>query len=372
MKRVRWFRRIAYLVGAVVLATTLTALQANPTAAKVKDGFVYTMSNAAQGNSVLAFRVSGSGLTPVGAFATGGSGTGPQPVASQGSVAVALHPARLVAVNAGSNNVSAFAIREDGTLRLLNTAPTLVGPISVAVRGRLVYVLNSADQNGGGNWVSGFQLGDQGLTPIPGALKPLSGGAQAPAAVAFTADGGRLVVTEAGSSTIDTFAVRSDGTLGQPIATTSNAVGPFGFDSDEDGHLVVSDAVSPEGASSYAVRSDGTLRPISLVPSAQGAPCWVKVDRRTNLAYVANKAAGTISTYAINGRGELSLRAAVAAAVGGFPGDETIWGRQFFVIDVSGRIVEADIQHAGVLGAPREAATGLPFGTSGLASISTD
>ncbi len=50
-------------------------------------GFVYTMSNAGSGNSVIAYTRAADGtLTPNGTYATGGRGTGQPRLGSQGPV----------------------------------------------------------------------------------------------------------------------------------------------------------------------------------------------------------------------------------------------------------------------------------------------
>lgn len=48
-----------------------------------------------------------------------------------------------------------------------------------------------------------------------------------------------LVVDEGGSNTIDTFVVGPTGETGQAITTSSVGGGPFGFDFDRAGHLLV-------------------------------------------------------------------------------------------------------------------------------------
>src|SRR4051794_14131223 len=113
-------------------------------------GHVYTESNSASGNSLLVFDRAGDGnLTPAGSVSTGGTGTGAG-LGSQG--AVTRSGKLLFAVNASSNDLSVFRLHR-GTPRLLDRAPSGgTDPISVAVSGRLVYVLN----NGGGGNVSGF------------------------------------------------------------------------------------------------------------------------------------------------------------------------------------------------------------------------
>ena len=82
-------------------------------------GGVYTMNNSPSGNAVIAFRRAPDGsLTPLGTFATGGTGTGGtiDPLQSQYAVLLNSSHRVLFAVNAGSDQLSAFRVRADATL----------------------------------------------------------------------------------------------------------------------------------------------------------------------------------------------------------------------------------------------------------------
>src|SRR5512145_1373007 len=78
---------------------------------KSSHGAVFTMSNAADGNSVLTFHRSVDGtLALAGEYATGGLGSGAA-LHSQGSVTLSEDGRFLLVVNAGSNEVSSFMVR---------------------------------------------------------------------------------------------------------------------------------------------------------------------------------------------------------------------------------------------------------------------
>jgi len=149
-------------------------------------GFLYTETNAAGGNAVLAFSRDGDGrLMPAGSFSTGGQGSGTG-LGSQGAVILADGGHSLLAVNAGSNDISVFRIHGDGRLTLTDrTAAAGSLPISLTSSADLVYVL---DAGGAGN-IAGFRLADGDLHPIPGSQRPLSGTNTGPAEVAFSTDG---------------------------------------------------------------------------------------------------------------------------------------------------------------------------------------
>jgi len=339
-------------------------------AADVDEGSttLYTLSNSATGNDVLAVTERHGQASVVVSYPTGQKGTGAG-LGSQGAIALVEGGSRLIAVNAGSNSVSAFAIGDMGRLKLINSAPSGgLNPISVTARERLVYVLNAGD-----NTVSGLRLGEDGLSPIAGSTTALSAGAKAPVQVSFTPDGESLIVAEKVSNTIDVLAVGDDGGLGSPHTTISTGATPFGFDFDSGGHLVISDAVGgAPGASaltSYRVHESGALSPISFVPDLQTAACWVVVDRRGGHAFTTNTGSGTVSSYDIARAGALTLHASVAAVTGGHPIDEALGrdGRELFVLDASGRILSSAVLASGDLGPVSVAATGLPASATGLA-----
>lgn len=269
---------------------------------------VFTLSNETQ-NAVLAFKrgLDGS-LTPASRTPTGGAGTGGG-LGSQGALALTPNGHWLVAVNPGSDSVSVFSV-SGPSLRLTSVTPSGGQmPISVAARGGLVYVLNAGVS---GN-VAGFQLDGYGrLQRIAGATRSLSTSASGPAQVAITPDLRNVVVTEKATSSIVTYAIYEDGSLGGAAVTASSGQTPFGFALTSDGTLVVSEAVgAAAGAgtvSSYRVGNSAvpSLRSAS-VHTNQTAPCWVAVTGDDAWAYSANTPSGTITGFSIDTSGGLSL-----------------------------------------------------------------
>src|SRR5688572_21854879 len=77
-------------------------------------GAVYVMTNRPAGNEVLAFgRAADGSLGEPHAFATGGLGTG-SGLGSQGSLLLTDGARWLLAVNAGSDELSVFRVEQDG------------------------------------------------------------------------------------------------------------------------------------------------------------------------------------------------------------------------------------------------------------------
>jgi len=153
-------------------------------------------------------------LTPLhgSPFAAGGAGTGAG-IGSQGALQVTGDGKYLIAVDAGSNQISVLRINSDGELSPVGGDPVSSGgskPVSLAVHGSLVYVANAGD--GGSNY-TGFTLNSGGhLRPLAGSTVPLPDGSS-PGDVLFNSDGSRLVGARVGTSLIDSFTVGGDGRL---------------------------------------------------------------------------------------------------------------------------------------------------------------
>ncbi len=330
---------------------------------------IYTSTNAAAGNAVLAFdRGPGGALTPAGSFATGGAGTG-SGLGNQG--AIALDGNRLYVVNAGSADISVFAVRHHGLALLQRIASGGTTPISLTVSRDVLYALNA----GGTGNVSGFRVGAFGLLrPIPGAAQPLAGAG--PAQVAFSSDGRTLVVTEKGTNTIDTFAVGFFGRAAPAVSRPSNGATPFGFAFDRAGHAIVSEAhggaAGASTVSSYDVRNGAFTSISASVPDFQGAACWVTVAGGGRYAYVANTGSADISGFRIARDGSISLLDAsgVTAAAGAAPADivESGDGRAVFVRNGGDGSISAYRERFDGSLLPTGTIAGIPAGATGLAA----
>jgi 6-phosphogluconolactonase (cycloisomerase 2 family) len=333
------------------------------------------MSNAAGANEVIVFDRSAHGqlTTPPTMYPTGGDGTGGG-LGNQGSVILTKDQRYLYVVNAGSHDISAFRVTRAG-LQLLGPSVPSGGqmPISVTVHDDLLYVLNAGPPGG----VAGFRIGTGGaLTAIPGSTQPLSGAGVAPAQIGFTPDGRVLVVTEKATNTISTYTVGSDGVASGPNTQASAGQTPFGFNFNQRGDLVVSEAVGgapgASTASSYRLDRDGNLALISgQVATTQAAACWIAISQNGKFAYTTNTGSGTISSLVIGPGATLTLLEAVAGSSG--PGSApldaafTPGGRFLYVRNGSGTIgvfrVEGrgGLTHIGDFGA-------LPGGANGMAA----
>lgn len=288
-------------------------------------GHVYVLSNQTTGNSVTVFsRAIDGALTRRGTFPTGGLGAGDSsgvstalnPLNSQGALVMTDDRRFLLAVDAGSNEISVLAIEGD-RLEVTDRVPSGgTYPVSVANHRNLVYVVNQGqtghlppDPSGPPATVSGFTLSDDGkLTPIPESTQVLSGGpASAPGEITFRPDGSQLVVTERLANVIDVFPVDDDGLIGKPVENPSNGVGPFSATFHTNDILLVTEVTN--FVSTYRVRRDGSLRVITAsLPLTELAPCWSLnsiVD--PDVAYVANSCSGSISAVRFDRQGAVTL-----------------------------------------------------------------
>lgn len=308
---------IALLVG----LTTLIGGAGQVAAASHPAGAVYALSNAAAGNAVLIYdRADDGTLTPAGSVATGGLGLGAG-LGSQGAVVLGKKNKFLFAVNAGSNDISVFAVRRNG-LELVDRVPSGgVQPISLTTHDDTLYVLNA----GGTGNITGFRIRDGGkLAALPDTTRPLSSTAAGPAQVQFNPDGDLLAVTEKATNTIDIYRI-DDGAISGPMSVPSAGRTPFGFVFDRNNKLIISEAfggAAGAGAvSSYDVSDEGVAQVVSpSVANHQGAPCWVALSNNGRYAYVANTGSGTVSAYRVNKGGSLEL---LADGVSGTTGDNS-------------------------------------------------
>jgi len=342
------------------------ALELNASAVAAADapGAVYALTNVAGGNAVAMYSRGADGsLSWLGSVSTGGAGAGAS-LGSQGALALSDDGRWLFAVNAGSNDVSAFRVTPRGLELTGRVASGGIQPISVTVHGDVLYVLNA----GGDGNISGFRVGNDGtLAPLAGSTRPLSGSAVGPAQVSFSPTGAWLVVTEKTTNRLDIYAVGSDG-LVSGVNTAASAGGtPFGFAFGHRDELLVSEAAG--SASSYIVGTAGLTVASGAVLTHQGAPCWAVVTGNGRYGYTANAQGGSISGFAIASDGSISLidGDGRTAVVGGGNIDLAVSGNSRYLYQlngnrsISGFRIEAD----GHLTAVGNVA-GLPASTVGL------
>ncbi len=317
MKNLNLFYRFSarFLITAVFVLSLLTGIVSSAAAAS-NDGFgaVYTSTNAIAGNEILVFNraVDGS-LIAQGSYATGGAGSGAG-LGSQSSVLLSQNNRWLFTVNAGSNQISSFAVGAKGLTLFSVVDSGGIRPISLTTYKNWLYVLNA----GGSGNIAGFAIGADGtLSPIAGSSQPVSNGGvgSAPglAQVAFNSEGSVLVVTEKTTNMLDTYPVVG-GVAGSPVTHASAGAVPFGFAFDRQNHAIVSEASG--SVSSYLVDAN-TFEVISpAVVNTQTAACWIAISNNGSFAYTTNAGSGSISSYSLAEDGSLNLLQATAGLTG--------------------------------------------------------
>jgi 6-phosphogluconolactonase (cycloisomerase 2 family) len=298
---------------------------------------VYVQTNEADGNQVIAFRREADGsLSEIGAYPAGGRGDGKPHLTSQGSVLLTGDGSHLLVTNAGSGDVSLFAIGDDG-LSLLETVATGPAPKSVAEHDGVVYVLNTGRPS-----LVGFRL--DGLERI-GEFELAAG--SDPAQVGFAPDGSSLVVTDRGADAIVQFPVDGAGRLGEPTISPSSGPTPYGFAFAGDTLLVTEAFGAAKGkaaASSYRL-GGGEAMPVSRsIGNGRSEICWAVTTDDGRYAFTTNFADGAVSRWAIAGDGSITLEdAAAGVAMDGQPGlrDEDLSGdgRFLYAVDADSRKV---------------------------------
>lgn len=396
----RLVTRIAAAVGllALVLGLGLVStagsdnVSAAPSVAGHVVGHVYINDNTAGMNTIGAFnRLADGKLVPMhgSPFAAGGVGAGtlfPVGPASQGALQLSSDGKYLLAVDAGSNQISVLHIGPDGELSPVGGGPVSSGgiePVSIAVHGNLVYVANDGNGNTGSNY-TGFTLNSGGhLFPLGHSTVPLANTAT-PGDVFFSPDGTHLVGTEIGTSLIDSFVVGSDGRLtaapGSPFPAQGTGSFAGEFSPTDFSHVYVSNAhnagANSGTISAFRVASDGELSSIgaSPFPDFQTAPCWVEITHDGQYLFTVNTGSTSISSFEILADGSLSLLGAAGmhnpepgTAVMPFDARLDPTGNFLYVVDAGLDAVSAFAVSGGTLtelpSSPTEAPAGAtPFG----------
>jgi 6-phosphogluconolactonase len=361
--------RSRILAFASVAAFVIMLLGAAPSAAGESAGNVYTLTNAASANAVLLFtRASTGELAPAGSFATGGRGSGTG-LGSQGAVTVSRDGRWLFAVNAGSNDISVLRV-SGHELRLTDRIWSGgTQPISVTTYGGSVYAVNA----GGTPNIAGFTVSPDGtLTSIAGSIHALLG--SVPAQIQFSRSGDVLVVSDKASSTLETFTV-SAGVASAPTSHASSGATPFGFDFGLRDQVFVSEAAGAPGglsaASSYRLDADGNLMTVTASASTtQRAACWLVVTENGRYAFTANAASDSISSFAIDEGGALTLvEAAAAHTTAAHTTDLALSRNSAYLYASDGGTQSISAYRVGVDGSlTRVGGTSVPAGIAGLAA----
>lgn len=354
--------RIAAIVLLACLLWAWTAL------AGQTQGGLYLMTNDSEENRILFYlRQDGGGLEFQESYVTGGLGSGTtafsfaDPLGSQSSLVMSPDGQWLFCVNAGSDEISVFRAGPQPELadRVQSGGSY---PVSLAFSRGLLYVLNAGDEAN----LTGFRMDRSGLlSRIISSTRALDleldddppDVSATPAMIGFSPGGDYLIVTlkqsrddeEQGEILVYEMG-RDDLPSAEPLSFPME-MGPVrGFAFDGWGGLVV--AETQGSVSSYELGGSAGLTVItSSLDNTERETSWIVRNGSTGgFLYSANADSGTITGYATDEDGQLSLlnRSGVTAEVGRggtrYPSSlaASLDGRYLYVLNRSTRKKEVE------------------------------
>jgi 6-phosphogluconolactonase (cycloisomerase 2 family) len=318
---------VAAAVSALLAACGGDGNHAAPPAAQL-----FAQTNDTDNLVVHYLRNSDGSLTAQTPASTGGKGTngvnyfmgntiGPDALTSNHSVLVSPDGHQLFVANAGDNSVSVMTIDAGGGLALQAVSPTGgIRPTSLAWNDGVLYVTHQQ----GVNELGAYRVGTDGKLTQLGQYPVLQQDAL-PTEVSVSPDHKFVVVNGflralspiTPGNTLLSFPINADGTLGQPVSSATADVGPFGgaFGRDALANLYVTADAAGATATSYNITAGGSFGVLSGPVSVAGqmAPCWVAITPDNRFVYISN-GSGTISQFALEGSGHLTLVNATAAS----------------------------------------------------------
>lgn len=305
---------IPFAVGCMIASAALPAA-AGAAPPPTPAGAVFVDTDGLAGNTIVAYaRATDGALTEAGSYATEGlggqlSGSVVDHTASQGALVLDRPANLLLAVNAGSDTISAFSVRGDELSLRQVVASEGAFPVSVAVHGNQVYVLNGGE----GGSIQGFALFDGHLAAVPSEhrdlhLETLAPGeaeefTHTPGQIAFTPDGQVLLIaTKAGGQSIEGF--RAAPLAQQPVVNHEPGTVPFALAFAPGEDVLVADA-GTDAVSDFRWLSSGALIKLSEVPTGQKATCWITAAGE--FFYASNAGSASVSAIAARPHGSLAL-----------------------------------------------------------------
>jgi 6-phosphogluconolactonase (cycloisomerase 2 family) len=302
---------------------------------------VFVQTDNPSGNQVVSYdRAADGTLSIANTYDTEGlgailAGSAVDHLASQGSLTYDAGHSLLYAVNAGSNTVSVFSVHGDelSLRQVVGSGGTF--PVSVAVSGDWVYVLNALD----GGSIQGFVVTSSGhLHPVTGWNRPLGLDpsetpqfTSTPGQVLFSPDGSQLLVTTKGNgNAIDVFHIAASGRPSSaPVVNVEGTDVPFAATFVDGHHLLVTEA-GPSDLAGFTLHGDGTLTPLASVATTQMATCWI-VAGPDGLFYTSNAGSATLTGFQAGAHEPLTLIGQTATDPGTVDASVSSDGRFLYV-----------------------------------------
>jgi 6-phosphogluconolactonase (cycloisomerase 2 family) len=339
---------------------------------------LFVETDATSGNSVLSYqRASDGTISFAGSYLTGGNGAtasnaSADPLASQDGLVLVNNNSDLIAVNAGSDTVSVFAVNGTSLTPIQQISSGGQFPDSIAANGRYVAVLNA----GGTGSVAEFSWLNNRLVALPGQDRSLGLDNTTPpdfhhgvGQVGYTPNGQHLVITgKLSDNGYLVYGVANNGSLSSaPVITPAVNALPFSFTFDSAGNLVATEA-SNSSVSSYRVNANGSLTNLGTVSDGAAALCWI--SGANGYFFGSNAGSGTISSFDESTTGAPALVNATAATAHAGTTDSVISPDGKFLYVESGGAGTVDAYAIGASGSLTQIETifNIPVASEGIAA----
>ncbi len=314
--------RIAASIALVALGTSTASAQPTPQATAPK-GVIYVESNDPAKNAIFAFKQNADGsLTqmPGSPFATGGLGVGPStalgPYDSDQEIITNSDHSLLFAVNGGSDTISIFQIKSDGSLTPVEGSPFPSGgsnPVSLGLSRDSILCVVNQDQNPGHpgrgtpNYTS-FRVTEAGsLVPVKRSTYSVDDGSS-PSQALISPDGSLMFGADFLGGLLRTFRIAGNGRLVpsdvQPLPAAEFADSgapalPLGMTVHPKRRLLYVNFVTINRTAVYQYDRAGNLDFLRTVPDSGKAACWDLINKAATRLYASNTADSSISVYDI-------------------------------------------------------------------------
>jgi 6-phosphogluconolactonase (cycloisomerase 2 family) len=280
---------------------------------------IWLETNSTAGNSILAFRNTGSGSpTFLGSTPAGGIGVFDKtfalgPFDSDQNLITDPKGTVLFAVNSGSNSIAVFRITSNG-LQAVDGSPFASGgtnPVSVGLKDDILTVVNKDEdpaQNANlhlPNYTTFRVLPEGILVPIERSTVSVAYGSSP--SQALTASRGSFVFgADFLGGLLQSFRLDEDGRLRQnpPEALPDSlfnghpvAHGPLGMRTHPELRILYVDVTFINEVAVYRYDEKGRLSFVRAVADSGAAPCWAIVNHTGTHLYVTNTGDGSISVF---------------------------------------------------------------------------
>lgn len=320
--------------NALMLGVAAITFAGSFSVAQAADGgeYVYVESNtsAPNSNAVYAFRRGSAGnLTPLpgSPFLTGGAGvqyngSNLGPFDSDSEVIVNPQQTLLFAVNAGSDSVAVFSIKEDGTLAPVEGSPFPSGgndPVSLALDGNVLVVANQSGDFARPSTIlpnyTTLQVGWNGsLVPFGTTTNDTSralqntfsvAGGSSPSQALFVAGANLVFGADFLGGLLQHFRLDGQGELHalSPIALPASEFDattprlPLGLWSNPKAPILYVGYVTANKVAIYRYNEQGGLTFLRTVPNAGQGICWIRSNQSGTRLYTTDTATNQVSVY---------------------------------------------------------------------------